>query len=218
MLSKPASHFMIQTRKPRYVPIPLVRLQRQTRSNMATSRILILYAHPGNERSRANRVMIDAVRTAPQVRVHDLYERYPDFHIDVAYEQAQLREADLIVLHHPIYWYSMPALQKEWIDLVLQYGWAFGPGGDALRGKDFWLVATTGSDEAAYHPDGNHGHCFAEFLPPYRQTARLCGMRWRTPYILHGAQGVAIEALTMHAANYRAMLDSYPDWPADSST
>lgn len=183
---------------------------------MAKSRILILYAHPGSERSRANRTMIGAARTSPQVRIHDLYECYPDFHIDIAYEQAQLSEADLIVLHHPIYWYSMPALQKEWIDLVLQYGWAFGPGGNALRGKDFWLVATTGGDEAAYQPDGNHGHCFDAFLPPYQQTARLCGMRWRTPFIVHSAQQLDAEVLTMHAANYRALLDSYPDWPADS--
>lgn len=185
---------------------------------MPTPRILILYAHPGSEHSHANRVMIDAARASTQVRVHDLYERYPDFHIDVAYEQAQLRQADLVVLHHPIYWYSMPALQKEWIDLVLEYGWAFGPGGTALHGKDCWLVATTGGDVSAYQADGNHGHCFDAFLPPYRQTAQLCGMRWRTPFIVHGAQDLSSDALTMHAANYRALLDSYPDWPADPTT
>lgn len=185
---------------------------------MTTPRILILYAHPAHERSHANRVMIEAARASAHAQVHDLYESYPDFHINIAYEQAQLRQADLIVFHHPIYWYSMPALQKEWLDLVLEYGWAFGPGGTALHGKDFWLVATTGGDEAAYQTDGNHGHCFDAFLVPYRQTAQLCGMRWHTPLILHGAQIATRAALTMHAANYRAQLDSYPDWPADLPT
>jgi glutathione-regulated potassium-efflux system ancillary protein KefF len=184
---------------------------------MTTSRILILYAHPAHERSRANRAMIDAARTLPNVRIHDLYECYPDFHIDVQYEQTQLHEADLIVFHHPIHWYSMPALQKEWTDLVLERGWAFGPGGDALRGKDFWLVATTGGDETSYQPGGRHGHSFDDFLPPYQQTARLCGMHWKTPYLLHGAHQVDNDTMTMHAANYRALLDSYPDWPDNAS-
>lgn len=185
---------------------------------MKPARILILYAHPGAEHSRANRMLLDAVRSAPQVRIHDLYECYPDFHINVAYEQAQLREADLIVLQHPIHWYSMPALQKEWIDRVLQRGWAFGPGGDALRGKDFWLVASTGGDESSYQPAQRHGHPFADFLPPYQQTARLCGMRWHAPYLLHGAHHVGNDALTLHAARYRALLDSYPQWPDGTTT
>src|SRR5450830_322184 len=186
----------------------------QTYSYMTPARILILYAHPGAEHSRANRVMLDAVRSLPQVRIHDLYECYPDFHIDVAYEQAQLREADLVVLQHPIHWYSMPALQKEWLDLVLQRGWAFGPGGDALRGKGLWLVASTGGDASAYQIDGHHGHRFDDFLPPYQQTARLCSMQWQTPYLLYGAHHISNDTLTLHAARYRALLASYPQWPA----
>ena len=38
----------------------------------------------------------------------------------------------------------MPPLQKLWLDEVLRYGWAYGPEGTALRGKDVWLVASTG--------------------------------------------------------------------------
>jgi putative NADPH-quinone reductase len=180
---------------------------------MTPARILILYAHPGAEQSRANRVMLDAVRSLPNVRIHDLYECYPDFHIDVAYEQTQLRQADLVVLQHPIHWYSMPALQKEWLDLVLQRGWAFGAGGEALRGKHFWLAATTGGEAGAYQNAARHGHSFNDFLPPYQQTARLCGMHWHTPYLLHGAHHISNEALTLHAARYRALLNDFPDWP-----
>jgi len=179
---------------------------------MTSSRILILYAHPGAEHSRANRALLDAARSAPQVHIHDLYDNYPDFHIDVAYEQALLRQADLIILQHPIHWYSMPALQKEWLDRVLQRGWAFGPGGDALRDKDFWLVATTGAEASAYQADERHGHPFDNFLPAYQQTARLCGMRWHAPYILHGAHHVSNTTMTQYAANYRALLDRYPHW------
>ncbi|WP_050464068.1 glutathione-regulated potassium-efflux system oxidoreductase KefF [Herbaspirillum autotrophicum] len=180
---------------------------------MTSPCILILYAHPAANRSRANRRLIAAVADLPQVRIHDLYEMYPDFHIDIAYEQTQLQQADLVILQHPIHWYSMPSLQKEWIDMVLQRGWAFGPGGNALQGKDFLLVATTGGGADAYQEQGHHGHPFADFLPPYEQTARLCGMRWLPPLLLHGAHHVSDDELKQHVAHYRAMLQAYPHSP-----
>ena len=60
------------------------------------------------------------------VRLHDLYEAYPDFLIDVEAEQALLLEHDVIVFQHPVYWYSSPAILKEWQDLVLEHGFAYG--------------------------------------------------------------------------------------------
>ena len=63
---------------------------------------------------------------------HDLYEAYPDFHIDVEREKALLEEYPRIVWQHPFYWYSTPSLMKEWFDTVLQYGWAYGKGASAL--------------------------------------------------------------------------------------
>ena len=183
------------------------------RAAMTSPRILIIYAHPGIEHSRANRAMIDVASALPQVQIHDLYQRYPDFYIDIAYEQAQLRQADLIILQHPIQWYSMPALQKEWLDRVLQRGWAFDTGANALHGKDFLLVATTGAEASAYQAGQRHGYHFAEFLPAYRQTARLCGMRWHAPLILHGAHRITGAALRLHAESYGALLARYPHWP-----
>ena len=67
-------------------------------------------------------------------------------YLDVLLEQARAGAAQLVVLLHPIQWDSMPALMKLWLDEVLTYGWAYGSG-TALRGKDLWLVATTGGSE-----------------------------------------------------------------------
>ena len=55
-----------------------------------------------------------------------MYDLYPDFKIDVAEEQKHLAAADRIILQFPFYWYSTPALLKQWQDDVLTYGWAFG--------------------------------------------------------------------------------------------
>jgi glutathione-regulated potassium-efflux system ancillary protein KefF len=175
--------------------------------------IYLLAAHPRWRQSRANRPLLEAARTVPRVDAQDLYSSYPDYAIDVAREQKNVAGAKLIVLLHPIQWYSMPPLQKLWLDEVLTYGWAYGEGGTALRGKDLWLVATTGGPENSYHPQGYNRYFFDAFLPPYEQTAALCGMRFLPPLILHGAHDGGRAAIDRHAETFVQRLQSYPDWP-----
>ena len=177
-------------------------------------RILIIFAHAMPHASRINRAMIDAARALPNVTVRDLYETYPDFHIDVAAEQALLDAADLVVFQHPIQWYSMPALMKEWLDVVLEAGYAYGEGGIALHDKAYWLCVTTGSPAAAYREGGLHNFAFEAFLPQFRQTADLCGMAWQPPLVLHGAHQVTQEEVAAHVARYVALLAAYPDGAA----
>lgn len=175
--------------------------------------IYLIGAHPDWQSSRVNRRLFQAALHQDGVQARDLYGDYPDFHIDVPREQAACAAADLIVLLHPIHWYSMPALQKLWVDDVLAWGWAYGPGGVALRGKDLWLVATTGGSETAYHPQGYNRYFFDAFLPPYEQTAALCGMRFLPPMLLHGAHAVGDDAVNSHVDTFSQRLASYPGWP-----
>lgn len=184
--------------------------------------VLILAAHPDLAQSRVTRTLLDAVRGLPRVEVRELYRRYPDYAIDVAAEQAALGEASLLVLLHPLYWYSMPALQKLWLDEVLRFGWAYGPGGDALRGKTLWLVSSTGGAAESYQAQGYNGHPIHAFLLPYAQTAQLCGMGYRPPLLLHAAHRVSDAELARHAAAFVAGLTlqqpavAQPDIPLDA--
>jgi glutathione-regulated potassium-efflux system ancillary protein KefF len=192
--------------------------------------ILVLAAHPQMERSRVTaRTMRRAARVGPQVEVRDLYALYPDYFIDVAAEQAALSPARLIVWLHPIHWYGMPPLMKLWLDEVFAFGWAYGPGGHALRGKALWLVASTGGPAESYRPEGHNRHRFDDFLPPYTQTAALAGLRWLPPLLLHGAHRADEAALQVHenafaerllacAALARAAADDTPaaEVPADA--
>lgn len=181
--------------------------------------VLVLAAHPDLRLSRVNRALLAAAREqagstgANTVEVRDLYALYPDYLIDVQDEQAAAARADLIVWQHPIQWYAMPPLMKLWLDEVLTVGWAYGAGGSALRGKDVWLVASTGGAASAYRPEGYNRYFFDAFLPPYEQTAALCGLRFLPPLLLHGAHAVGADALREHVAAYRERLASYPDWP-----
>ena len=180
---------------------------------------LILAAHPQLEHSRVTRrLMQTAAAIAPaRIVVHDLYARYPDFFIDVAAEQAALRAARLVVWLYPVHWYSMPPLMKLWLDEVLAYGWAYGPGGQALRGKDLWLVASTGGPAESYRPDGHNRYFFDAFVHPEEQTAWLTGMRWLPPLVLHGAHRVDEATLHAHTALFAQRLASHPDWPEIAS-
>jgi len=178
-----------------------------------SSGVLVLAAHPRWRESRVNRRMLAAARAVGGVRVRDLYALYPDYDIDVGAEQAAAAAAALIVLLHPIQWYSMPALQKLWLDEVLTYGWAYGHGGTALQGKDLWLAATTGGPESSYHPQSYNRYFFDAFLPPYEQTAALCGMRFLPPLLLHGAHRASEDAVAQHVGVFTDRLRSYPQWP-----
>ena len=175
-------------------------------------RILLLLAHPQRAHSRVNQTLALAAQAAG-FTLRDLYALYPDYLIDVPTEQALLAEADLVVWLHPIHWYGMPALMKLWLDEVFGFGWAYGPGGQALHGKHLWLVTSTGGPEDSYGPGGYNRHFFDAFLPPYEQTAALAGMTFLPPLVLHGAQRASAAELAAHAQVFVQRLGSWPDWP-----
>lgn len=180
--------------------------------------ILVLAAHPDLARSHATRTVLEGLRASPasdRVELRDLYRLYPDFHIHVEAEQRALQAAKLVVMLHPIYWYSMPAVQKLWLDEVLRLGWAYGPGGTALHGKDFWLVASTGGGAEAYAPGGHNHHAIEEFLLPYQQSAKTCGMHYLPPQILHAAHRASDAAIAAHAELFVKRLAHYPEWCQD---
>ena len=103
------------------------------------------------------------------VTIVDLYAEYPSLDIDVAREQQRLLAHDVIVLQHPFYWYSSPAIIKEWQDLVLENGWAYGPGGTRLAGRYLMSAISTGGSAGSLPPRGPQplrDHGTAEPLQP----------------------------------------------------
>jgi glutathione-regulated potassium-efflux system ancillary protein KefG len=168
----------------------------------------LLLCHPALERSRVNRALVEAARHVEGVHVQDLYEEYPDFDVDVRAEQRLLEAHDVLVLQHPFYWYSTPALLKQWFDLVLEYGWAYGPGGHALEGKLLGSALSTGGRAEAYRPGGLHDVTMEDLLAPIRQTARLCGLRWQQPFVVHGSFRLSDAELAEQAQGYVRWLEA----------
>ena len=170
--------------------------------------ILIIAAHPAYHRSRANRALRLAAQNLPFVTSHDLYETYPDFLIDINAEKAKIEAHKHIVLLHPLFWYSAPSLIKEWLDLVLEYGWAYGEGGTALTGKTWTQAVTAGAPEEAYMPKGSNRFTMDELLRSFEATAFLCGCDWQPPFSLNSSRDASPDALQQAGHDFRLMLES----------
>ncbi|WP_334058029.1 NAD(P)H-dependent oxidoreductase [Polaribacter sp. P097] len=170
-------------------------------------RVLVLFAHPKFEKSNVNKVLIDEINGLENVTVHDLYEEYPDFHIDINREKQLLENHDIIIWHHPFYWYSCPPLMKQWIDLVLEFNWAYGPQGDALNGKICLNTITTGGSKEMYCSEGNNSFTIGQFLRPFEQTAVLCGMIYYPPFTVMGTHKIKEEKLLVAKEKYSKILN-----------
>jgi glutathione-regulated potassium-efflux system ancillary protein KefG len=170
------------------------------------NKILILFAHPRFEKSRTNRILLDGIEGEPGVVFNDLYEQYPDFNIDVEREAALLSEHQVVIWHHPFYMYSAPAMLKQWMDLVLEYGWAHGSQGNVLKDKLVFNTLTAGGTRPVYLPDARNHFTIRQFLAPFEQTATLCKMIYLPPFVVHGTYLLTDEELVEHARLYRLLL------------
>ncbi|AYD89374.1 flavodoxin family protein [Actinomyces sp. 2119] len=166
---------------------------------------LVLVFHPHMESSRVNKALADRAESAGEnVTVRYVYDLYPDFKIDVAAEQAALQDADRIVLQFPMYWFSSPALLKQWEDDVLTYGWAYGEEGTALHGKELLLAVSPGG--SAYGREAAHSYTLHELLRPFQGSARVIGTRYAVPFLTVGALEISDAALAQRAEEYAATL------------
>jgi glutathione-regulated potassium-efflux system ancillary protein KefG len=121
----------------------------------------------------------------------------------------------VIVFQHPFYWYSTPPLLKQWEDLVLEHGWAYGSGGTALHGKTMFSAITAGGSEQSYRQSGTNRFTVRELLAPVEQTARLCGMRYLAPFVVHGTHRLSASDIGAHTVEYRRVIRGLRDGTID---
>jgi glutathione-regulated potassium-efflux system ancillary protein KefG len=174
-------------------------------------KILIIFAHPAIQKSVINKTLVNAVSGLDGVVVNDLYENYPDFFIDIEKEQRLLLENDVIIWHHPFYWYNAPALFKEWMDLVLQHGFAYGSTGRALEGKWVMSAISTGGTQEVYSKTGSNRFSVNEFLAPFNRSATLCRMLYLPPFVTYGSHTISPEKLKQHAEAYAEVIKMLRD-------
>ncbi len=170
--------------------------------------VLILFAHPVYSKSRTQRALVNRCSQLEGVTFNDLYQQYPDLYIDIKREQQLIENNDVIIFQHPFYWYSGPAMVKQWLDLVLEYSWAYGPGGNAMKGKKMMLAISSGGSKEAYGEHGINRYPIAQFLLPYKQTAELCQVEYLPPFMMHGTYQLGEDALERYATQYETLLNA----------
>ena len=181
------------------------------------SQLIVYYAHPGHKFSHANAEMARAASQVTGITYVDLYRDYPRFDIDADAEQQRLLDHDVVLFQFPFFWYSTPSLVKEWQDLVLEHGFAYGSGGDKLEGKRLLLAITAAGPADAYSPGGFQHYPIRDFLRPLEQTARLCGMKFSAPYVLFASLKAPGDGrMERHVDGYQELLcairDDRYDW------
>lgn len=173
--------------------------------------ILILLFHPLLHKSRVNMKLMSAVEDLDGVTIRKMYDLYPDFHLDPKAEQKLLQEHDVIVWQYPFYWYSSPSLLKEWIDIVLEHGFAYGREGKALSGKKVMTAISTGGRREVYQEGGRARYSIKQLLAPLELTVNLCNMSYLPPFVVHGTHLLDETGIEEASQDYRKVIRSLRD-------
>ena len=180
-------------------------------------KILIIFAHPAINKSKIHKQLIDSAKNLHGITINNLYEIYPDFYIDIYREQQLLIEHDIIVWQHPFYWYSSPAILKEWFDTVLQHGFAYGIKGKSLDGKSALSIISAGGSKELYSTEGKNQFTINQFLVPFKQSANLCYMDYLPPYVIYNSHTISGADIGNLVTKYKKLIIGLRDEQWDDS-
>lgn len=168
-------------------------------------RVLVLLAHPALEKSAINAPLARTAAAIDGVTVHDLYETYPDFCIDKEREQRQILEHEVLVLQHPLYWYSVPSLLKEWCDIVMEYGFAYGENARGLKDRTLLNAISAGSTREEFETSDRIA-TVDQLMAPFASTAHYCGMRYLSPFVTYATGSLTTRSITQARHEYGQLL------------
>lgn len=113
---------------------------------------------------------------------------------DIRAEQEKLLWADTVLLHFPLWWFSMPAILEGWVDRVFTCDFAYGAGGTAiprygagtLAGRRAMLVVSIGGKSGSYSDRGINGPVDDVLFPINHGILYYPGMDVLPPFVVHG--------------------------------
>jgi NAD(P)H dehydrogenase (quinone) len=129
-------------------------------------------------------------RRFPQALQYDREQKHAHQHqafaADIQAEIDKLLWSDLLILQFPLWWFSVPAIMKGWLDRVFANGVAYGPGRrletGGLRGRSAMLALTTGCFEDMTAPDGLLGDLNVILWHLHFGTFAYAGLRVLPPF------------------------------------
>ncbi|CAJ1050097.1 NAD(P)H dehydrogenase 1 [Morone saxatilis] [Xyrichtys novacula] len=129
---------------------------------------------------------------------------------DIVEEQKKVKEAELIIFQFPLYWFSVPAIMKGWMDRVLTQGFAFSLermyNNGIFKDKKAMLSFTTGATESMFRPDGINGDINVTLWPLQNGTLHFCGFQVLAPQIFWSPAHCPAPVRSMMLEGWRARL------------
>lgn len=170
--------------------------------------ILVIMSHPMIEESVVNKRWLEELKKQENVTVRFLDELYPNRDINIEIEKKYLEKNDRIVFQFPFYWYSVPGIMRDYLDKVLEFKWAYGPGGDALQGKEFMVAVSVGAPEYSYQGGSYNNFTITELLRPLEATANAIQMTYIPYFAIFDTPRLTGELLEKSAAEYILHLNN----------
>lgn len=132
---------------------------------------------------------------------------------DIISELDKIRQADLVIFHTPIWWFSVPAVLKGWFDRVLVMGVAWDGGkiyeNGLFRGKTAMLCAVAGGPREYYQENGKHKATMNQILHPiHHGTFAFCGMDVLEPFVVYNALGETSVGYEQILKDYQFKIDN----------
>jgi len=166
-----------------------------TKIVISLKKTLVLFAHPYFEHSTTNVRLLGCYDDMDNVTFRDLYEDYPDFHIQPFRERKRIVEYQRIIFHFPIIWFGLPPLLKLWIDEVFDMRWITETGLNILSGKDALIVTSVGGRELNYAPDGKFKTTIEELLSGLKVSLDVNNIDLKKVHIIYNADNLSEDEL-----------------------
>ena len=163
---------------------------------VAQKDILVVVAHPNLADSEVNKTILQQLSKMERVTIDNIYAKYPDFQINVTNEQELLIDHDIIIFQFPLYWFSSPALLKQWQDDVITSAFSIGEN-NKMKGKKLMVVTSVGGTKDDYRHDGLMNVTMDEVLAPYEAFARLTEMHYLSPFVTYAVPNPTILNIPM---------------------
>ena len=135
------------------------------------------------------------------------------FSPDVDGEMKKVTDADLIIIHFPLWWGGPPAILKGWFERVFAMGFAWNADNryseGLLRGKKVLITVSVGDPDSYYTSEGMHGATVEQHLYGLlHSTLAFCGLDVYRPFIVQNVTAAGQDELEQNIQSYRDLLQS----------
>lgn len=154
--------------------------------------------------ARANADYLDLSAEQEHAFAHESFAQ------DVGAEQRKVEQADLVIFQFPVWWFSMPAILKGWVDRVFARGFAYSTGRKYARGhfkgKRALLCLTTGTASTLYEPGGIDGDLHHILWPIHNGMLAYTGFTVLPPYVAWMPARLSAQERAQHLDDYARHL------------